>query len=125
MSLLIIEKSRKFRLRYVNCKTVRILSRSSPNSTLLVGVDEKLSERVDRKVLKWYGHVERMSGERLTKRVYRSEVEGERGRGQPPFRWKDGVRRACSERNMGLEEARGICLDRRLWRMRVDGVLDG
>ena len=46
-----------------------------------VGVDEKLSERVDRKVLKWYGHVERMSGERLTKRVYRSEVEGERGRG--------------------------------------------
>ena len=90
-----------------------------------VGVDEKLSERVDRKVLKWYGHVERMSGERLTKRVYRSEVEGERGRGRPPFRWKDGVRRACAERNMGLEEARGICLDRGLWRMRVDGVPDG
>ena len=47
------------------------------------------------------------------------------GRGRPPFRWKDGVRRVCAERNMGLEEARGICLDRGLWRMRVDGVPDG
>ena len=42
----------------------------------MVGVDERLSERVDRKLLEWYGYVERMSGERLAKRVYRSEVEG-------------------------------------------------
>ena len=28
------------------------------------------------------------------------------------------------KRNMGLEEARGICLDRGLWRTRVDGVPD-
>ena len=33
-----------------------------------------------------------------------SEVEGERWR--PPYRWKDGVKRACAERDMGLEEAR-------------------
>ena len=30
-----------------------------------VGVRERISGRVDRKVLKWFGHVERMSGERL------------------------------------------------------------
>ena len=68
-----------------------------------VGVPEKLSGRVDRKVLKWFGHVERRGSERMTK----TEVEGQRGRGRPPFRWKDGVRRACAEREMGLEEARG------------------
>ena len=34
-----------------------------------VGVSEKLSKRVDRKVLKWFGHVERMGNERMTKRV--------------------------------------------------------
>merc|ERR1712001_819488 len=56
-----------------------------------VGVPEKLSKRVDRKVLKWFGHVERMGNERMTKRVYVSEVEGNRGRGRPPFRWRDGV----------------------------------
>merc|ERR1711905_52257 len=57
-----------------------------------VGVPEKMSNRVDRKVLKWFGHVERMGGERLTKRVYMSEVEGVRGRGRPYFRFIDGVR---------------------------------
>ena len=35
-----------------------------------MGVPESLSKRVGRKVLKWFGHVERMGGERLTKRVY-------------------------------------------------------
>merc|ERR1712074_215730 len=57
-----------------------------------VGVPEKLSGRVDRKVLKWFGHVERMGSDRMTKRVYVSEVDGERGRGRPPFRGRDGLR---------------------------------
>ena len=35
-----------------------------------VGVPESLSKRVDRKVLNWFGHVERIGGERLTKRVW-------------------------------------------------------
>ena len=73
------------------------------------GVSAKLSKRVDRKVLKWFGHVERMGSERMTKRVYMSEVEGKRGRGRPLFKWRDGLRRACAEREMGLEEARGVC----------------
>ena len=34
---------------------------------------------VNRKVLKWFGHVERMGDERLTKKVYKSEVSGEMG----------------------------------------------
>ena len=38
-----------------------------------VGVPEKMSKRVGRKV-KWFGHVERMGSERMTKRVYMSEV---------------------------------------------------
>ena len=50
-------------------------------------MSEKLRRRVDRKVLKWFGHVERIGSERMTERVYLSEVEGERGRGRPPFRW--------------------------------------
>ena len=31
-------------------------------------------------MLKWFGHVERMVEERLVKRVYRANVEGNRGR---------------------------------------------
>ena len=85
-----------------------------------VGVPEALSKRVDRKVLKWFGHVERMGNERLTKRVYRSEVGGVRGRGRPPFRWIDGVRRACDERGFGLDQAREECRDRNAWRSMTD-----
>ena len=84
---------------------------------------ENVSNRVDRKVLKWFGHVERMGNERMTKRVYSSEVEGDRGRGRPAFKWKDGVRRACAVREIGLEEARGMCLDRNEWRSMIDRIV--
>ena len=55
-----------------------------------MGVKEKMSKRVDRKVLKWFGHVERMGDERLTKKVYNSDVGGVRGVGRPRFRWIGG-----------------------------------
>jgi len=48
-----------------------------------VGVREKISERVDREMLKWFGHVVPMRDERLTMKVYESEVEGVRSRGRP------------------------------------------
>ena len=59
-----------------------------------VGVPGSLSKRVDRKVLKWFGHVYRMRSERLTKRVYMLEMRGEMDIGRPTFRWMDGVRKA-------------------------------
>merc|ERR1712121_444092 len=42
-----------------------------------VGVKENMCERVDKKVLKWFGHFERMGDERLTKKVSKLEVNGE------------------------------------------------
>jgi len=91
-----------------------------------VGVPEKLSGRV-------YierccsglgnGHVEQMGCKRMTKRVYISEVEGQRGRGKPPFRWRDGVRRACAEWKKGLEEVRGVLMDRDVWRGVTDRIV--
>ena len=59
----------------------------------------------------------------MTKRVYMLEAEGKRERLRPPFWWKDGVRRACAEREMGLEEARGLCLDRDAWRDVTDRIV--
>ena len=43
-------------------------------------------------MLKWFGHVERMGDERLVKRVYRANVEGNRDRGRPQRRWRDEVK---------------------------------
>ena len=50
-----------------------------------------------RSLLKWVGHVERMVGERLMKRVDVLRVEGRRGRQR--FRWED-----CEKRDLvGVE----------------------
>ena len=105
------------------CGVTRMNRWSNVRVRRRVGVHEELSGRVDRKVLKWYGHVERMDSERLTKRVYISEVEGERRRGRPPYKWSDGVRRACHVRQVGMEVARRECLDRDVWRGVTDRIV--
>ena len=64
-----------------------------------------------------------MGSERLTKTVYMSEMKGERGRRRPLYRWKDGVRKACAERGIGLEEAKGVCRDWNVWRRMTDRIV--
>ena len=49
-----------------------------------------------------------------------NRMRGERGRGRTPFRWMEGVRKACAERGMGLEEAKRVCRDRNVWRRMID-----
>ena len=44
-------------------------------------------------------------------------------KGRPPFGWRGGVRIACAEREIGLEEARGLCLDRDAWRSMTDRIV--
>ena len=61
---------------------------------LRVGV----AKRISRKVLNWFGHVERTKKERLNKRVYDSEVEGRKDRCRIFTRWDDTVKKAYSAR---------------------------
>ena len=53
------------------------------------GCELSVLERIERNVLKWFGHVERMGEERSVKREYRANVEGNRGRGRLQRRWKN------------------------------------
>ena len=81
-----------------------------------VDVQNDLSGRVGRCVLRWFGHIERMSEERVAKRVYDSGVDGRRGRGRPNRVWMDGVKEALHERGLTLEQARVNVHDRAEWR---------
>ena len=56
-----------------------------------VGVQNKLSGRVENCALKWFGHVDRMDDERMADRVYDSGLQGRQGRGRPTRVWMDGV----------------------------------
>ncbi len=48
-------------------------------------------EWMKRSTLRWFGHIERMSGEEVVK-VYQSRVEGTNRRGRPLGRWEDRVK---------------------------------
>ena len=75
---------------------------------------------MDKNVLRWFGHLERMSEDRLVKKVQESEVDGVGARGRPRYRWVDGVRRALSRRSLELEDARVCARDRIEWRSIVN-----
>ena len=40
------------------------------------GIERKLSSRADQRVLRWFGHVERMDEYRMARRVLMAEVSG-------------------------------------------------
>ena len=54
-----------------------------------------------------------MERERSVKKIYRAEVDGNRGKGRPRRRWMDGVKGCLSERGLSIPEAKECVKDRR------------
>ena len=67
------------------------------------GIERELASRADKRVLKWFGHVERMDEYRMARRVLMAEVSGGRVRGRPRLGWMDGVKVAVGNRGMTVE----------------------
>ncbi len=84
------------------------------------GVVKELAERAEQRVLRWFGHVERMEEERLVKKITRSEVRGVSPRGRPRMGWMDSVKRALGARRMSVEQGRMLVRDRNEWRAVVN-----
>ena len=55
------------------------------------GNKTSLLERMDRGILRWFCHMERIGDWGLTKRIYRGDVDGVGRRGKSRRRWKNGV----------------------------------
>ena len=62
----------------------------------------------------WIGHVERMEGSRMPKRVMREKIYTRRKRGRPKVRWLDDIQEDLRE--MGIEGWRRKAQDRDQWR---------
>ena len=77
-----------------------------------------LANRVDRNVLRWFGHVERMEDERLLKRIVNARVDGRGARERPRFGWIDGVKKTLNNR-MDISEARERARNRNEWQSMV------
>ena len=72
------------------------------------GQEREFASRADQRVLRWFGHVERMDEYRMARRVLMAVVTGGRGRGRPRLGWTDGVKVALGNRGMSVEAARKI-----------------
>ena len=83
------------------------------------GIEKKLASRADQRVLRWFGHVERMDDYRMARRVLIAEVSGGRVRGRPRLGWMDGVKVALGIRGMTVEATRQCAKDPKGWRALV------
>ena len=83
------------------------------------GIERELASRSDLRVLRWFGHVERMDEYRMARRVLRVEVIEGRVRGRPRLGWMDGVKVALGNRRVTAEAARQYEKNRKEWRALV------
>ena len=70
------------------------------------GIERKLASRADQRVLRWFGHVERMDDYRMARRILMAEVSGGRVRVRPRLGSTDGVKVALGSRVVTVESAR-------------------
>ena len=78
--------------------------------------------RADQRVLRWFGHVERIDDYRMARRVLMAEVSGVRVRGRPRLTWMDSGKMAIGNRGMTVHERPGRATsanDRKEWRALV------
>ena len=83
------------------------------------GIERELASRADQRVLRWFGHVERMDEYRTARRVLMAEGSEGRVQGRPRLGWMDGVKVALGNRGMTVEAARQYAKDRKAWRALV------
>ena len=76
------------------------------------GGEMEFASRMDRSVLRWFGHVERIEENRLDRRLLTAEVSEGRVRGRPRFGWMDSVKVALGSRGMTMEAGRQCTKDR-------------
>ena len=69
------------------------------------GIERELTSRADQRVLRWWGHMERMDEYRIVRRVLMAGVSGGRVRGRPRIGWMDGVKVALGNRGITVEAA--------------------
>ena len=79
----------------------------------IAGIERELASRADHRVLRWFGHVERMDEYRMAKRMLMAETIGGQVRGRQRLGWMDGMKVALVNRGMTVEAARQCAKDRK------------
>ena len=83
------------------------------------GIERELARRADHRVLRWFGHVERMDDYGMARRVMMAEVTGGRVQSRPRLGWMKAVKAVRGSRLMTVEAVRQCVKDRKEWRALV------
>ena len=83
------------------------------------GIEETHAEKWNRKMLRWFGHVESLDQRYWQRKVRVATVEGHQGIGRPKFGLLDGVKRALAVKEMGFQEATKLNRKKIMWREHV------
>ena len=67
-------------------------------------IERELASRADQRILRWFGHVERMDEYRMARGVLMVDVSGGRLRGRPRLGWMDGLKVALGKRRKSCIE---------------------
>ena len=101
-------------LRRVANKTKRDRERSSK-----IREDLKvtpLAQEIEIKQLRWFGHVSRMSKERLPKKCIEARLDGKRSRGRPRTTWTENITKLGNRRGKTLTEMKRMAKNREEWK---------
>ena len=64
------------------------------------GIENEFASTADQRVLRWFGHVERIYEYRMARRMLMAEVSRCRVRGRPRLSWMDGVKVALGDKGV-------------------------
>ena len=82
-----------------------------------LGVEFSILDRITRKRLHYFGHVQRMPPSRLPKMAFECLIQGVRPRGRPQKRWRDCLLDDCIRTNLNsIVNASRTADDRTVWR---------
>jgi hypothetical protein len=70
----------------------------------IMEVGKNILEVIEEKRLRWFGHVKRMPGNRLSMKILEWEPEGTRRRVRSKERWIDGVSRSMTKHGLTEED---------------------
>jgi hypothetical protein len=75
---------------------------------------ENIVKRIKGQRISWLGHLERMEGDRMPKKIFTQELEGTRRRGRPRKGWREKAERDFQV--LGVRRWRELVIDRDKWR---------
>jgi hypothetical protein len=81
-----------------------------------LGAEETVVEKIQKRRLTWFGHVERMDSRRLPIAALHGHVEGERSRGRQRKTWMDNVKEDLKSKGTDLTVVGEAIRDRTLWK---------